>query len=73
MEQILAVLTPEQRAVLQPHLDKMHAAEVAQQEARHTIATAVLAFFPALSEPGVAFDSHRCVLIRREEVDRGPV
>lgn len=63
-EEILAVLSPEQRAILAPHTERFTGAEREYAEAKQTLLLTLHALFPGKMVEGVRFDTVRSALVR---------
>lgn len=63
-EIILAVLSPDQRTVAEPHVTRFQAAEREMEAAERAMLLTVHALFPALMQSGVRFDTNRLALVR---------
>lgn len=71
-EQILHVATPEQLAILAPHIERLNRAEAEVADAKRVIVNAARAFWPGALVPGVRFDTTRLAVVRSiEEVSDG--
>lgn len=69
-EQILAALTADERAILAPHLERLHAADREMAEAKRVFLLTARRLFPAMRDEGVTLDTVRGVLWREtKEVD----
>jgi hypothetical protein len=65
--QIIHVLTPEQRAILAPHIDRKVRADREQADADHVLNLAASAVLEAVIQPGDVFDPVSGTLRRPKE------
>lgn len=66
-EQILAAATPEQRAILAPHVERLAKAKREMAETEVVIKVAMRALWPECAEPGVHYDLARGLVIRTQQ------
>jgi hypothetical protein len=65
--QIIHVLTPEQRAILAPHIDRKVRADREQTDADHILNLAASAILESVMQPGDVFDAVSGTLRRPKE------